>query len=347
METSSELKYCPCCMELDNIEESGFCPHCSHELGSVKNEKEDLPIYTVIDNRYMVGKVKDHADDSNIYIGLDLANKKKVWIKEFFYRSLVYRNRESTNIQIYAGQKETYLKKYDACVREYQKLKDDREIVFSNGTIYKIIPLSEEEIPNALYQNPNPVKTEAISTDQNAKKEEKLVQQQEQKGKKISTNLISSKKVKIAVIMLLTICLIGSVLQKYDFWKIFGQGKKTESASVSIEKKNTPAPTKKAVEVSSMPESQAPSVSLQVSFSPSPEPTAEVNHAKSTIVPKCTSTPKKRKKSKSIKHATPMPTKRSVETRKPIKKPVVTKKPKKSKNTIDDSTVDNKVYEIK
>lgn len=349
MDTSSELKYCPFCMKLDNIGESKTCPHCHYELETAKNGKEDLPIYTVIDNRYMVGKVKEHTDDSNRYIGLDLTNKKKVWIREFFYRSLVYRNQESTNIQTYVGQKEAYLKKYDACVREYQKIREDKKIVFSNGTVYQIIPLSEEEI-NALCQHQVSIST--TDSKHNLKKDEKPmpIQRENRQRKKISTNLVSSKKVKIAIMALLAVCLLGSVLQIYDMGKIIGGGKKTENASVSMErKKETPAPAKKAAAETAAPKMPGSSPAMQVSFSPTPTPSAEANHVKTTDVPKGTpnNAPKSRKKTKTIKRSTPLPTKQPAATRKPTKRPSVTKKRKKRKNTIDDSTVDSKVYEIK
>lgn len=110
MDGTSKLKYCPCCMELGSMEGLENCPRCGRSLGGVENGKEELQIYSVIDGCYMVGKSKDAEGDSILYIGLDLAEKKRVWIREFFCRSLAYRNPGSPSIHTYAGQKEAYLK---------------------------------------------------------------------------------------------------------------------------------------------------------------------------------------------------------------------------------------------
>lgn len=328
MDDSLNLKYCPYCMELDNISESGICPHCHRETGDAENAKEDLPIYTVLDSRYMVGNAEEHTEDTNTYIGLDLTEKKKVWVKEFFYRSLVYRSQNSTSIQTYAGQKESYLKKYDTCVREYQKSGGNKKIVFSNGTVYQIIPLSEEEI-SALCQN-SLVSETLLDAKEKAQKEEKSVNSLlgKEAGDSLFSKLRSSKKIKMTVLALLAVCVAGSLLQKYDIGNIIGnERKESESGSTVLRDAETSAPA--SAVSGEMPEQGTPEPSPGRNISPSPGQTAVPATPKP--IPKTATN----KKPKAAKHSTPKPSRKPSVTRhsrlKPEEKPAAAGKPKKIK----------------
>lgn len=350
MDSTTKLRYCPYCMELANMEGAENCPLCHHSLEDVENGKEELPVYAVIDGRYMAGKSRESTEEFILYVGLDLTEKRRVWIREFFCRSLAYRKQGSSNIQTYAGQKEAYLKEYDACVREFQKAGNDKKVVFANGTVYQIAFLSEEEV-SALCQN-------SASSDgqlsDSGKNEERKTLPESQEKKKTFQNLASSKKAKAAVMAVLVVCLLVSLLQKYKI--IGGEERETSSASVSQQSEKTSSP---------IPSSAVPADHAEASHMPDNKPVASANsEVKESAVPKMTKEPADSKITKepdasepTKKPAAPKPTKKpakSVKTPVPSRKSTKKKntqkpkkqKPKKQKSVIDDSALDKKVYEI-
>ena len=62
MDGTSKLKYCPWCMELDNMDGLESCPRCGRGLKGLENGKEELQIYSVIDGRYMAGKSREAGE---------------------------------------------------------------------------------------------------------------------------------------------------------------------------------------------------------------------------------------------------------------------------------------------
>ncbi len=384
MDGTSKLKYCPCCMELGSMEGMENCSRCGRSLGGVENGKEELQIYSVICGRYMVGKSKDAEGDSILYIGLDLTEKKRVWIREFFCRSLAYRNPRSPSIHTYAGQKEAYLKEYDGCVREYQKAGNGKKVAFANGTVYQIVPLSDEEVL-ALCQAPDAAGGQG--GDSGIKEEGKTLPENRER-KKVFGSMVSSKKMKAAVVAILAVCLAASLLQKYGSEKNAGTtGKEAGSASASVQSKSSRSPDSAsngsadgaAVSASAdvlipaasqMPDAEPRAdADLKAEVSAEPEVTKDPGDSKmakgSDVAGTTNKEVAKKKTNKSAaagsakKPASPKPTKetkksegekKAVPARKSTKKKN-TQKPKKQirqkkKNVIDDSALKKKVYEI-
>ena len=84
-------KRCVGCMKLKN--NSPVCEHCGYNE-NVPNENHQLPIGTVLQGRYEVGKVLGQGGFGITYIGWDLMLETIVAIKEYYPSSLVHR--EST-----------------------------------------------------------------------------------------------------------------------------------------------------------------------------------------------------------------------------------------------------------
>lgn len=367
MDGTSKLKYCPCCMELGSMEGMENCPRCGRGLDGVENGKEELPIYSVIGGQYMAGKSMEAEGDSILYIGLDLAEKKRVWIREFFCRSLAYRNPGSPSIHTYAGQKEAYLKKYDACVREYQKAGNGKKTAFANGTAYQIECLSEEEIL-ALCQPPDAAEGQGADS---GRKEEKKALPEKREKKKAFASIASSKKMKVAAIAILAACLAVTLLQKHGPGKEAGNaGKEARSASASLQLKRSksPDPSSSASaddgSASGEPGGTVPAKKPADSKAESKEEKAQkAKKSASSKEEKKSATPKTTKKPASSKAArepvssknfkrpasTKKPArsdKKSAPARKSTKKDAPKAKKQKPKSVIDDSALDKKVYEI-
>lgn len=291
MDGTSKLKYCPCCMELGSMEGLENCPRCGRSLGGVENGKEELQIYSVIGGRYMAGKSKDAEGDSVLYIGLDLTEKKRVWIREFFCRSLAYRNPGSPSIHTYAGQKEAYLKEYDGCVREYQKAGNGKKVAFANGTVYQVTPLSDEEIL-ALCQASDAAGGQGGN---HGKKEEGKTLPENRERKKVCGSIVSSKKMKAAVAAMLAVCLAAGLLQKYGPVKNAGTiGKEAGSASASVQLKSSrsPDPASNGSADGASVSASADVLIPEASQMPDAEPRADANlEAEESAVPEATKDP--------------------------------------------------------
>ena len=75
-------KICPHCMR--EVEEGAFCPHCGKNVAERQELKHQLPPFTILNGKYLVGDVLGEGGFGITYIGLDLTLEIRVAIKEFF-----------------------------------------------------------------------------------------------------------------------------------------------------------------------------------------------------------------------------------------------------------------------
>ncbi len=93
--------YCMGCME--EIDESNsVCPHCGFEQTN-QNPTGLLPIGTVLQGRYIVGRSIGNGGFGVTYIGLDGQLKRKIAIKEFFPNKLAGRMEDNVNVTVNNG----------------------------------------------------------------------------------------------------------------------------------------------------------------------------------------------------------------------------------------------------
>lgn len=94
-------KICPHCMR--EVEEGAFCPHCGKNVA----ERQQLPPFTILNGKYLVGDVLGEGGFGITYIGLDLTLEIRVAIKEFFPAGHVARDSATTTqVTVFAGQDE-------------------------------------------------------------------------------------------------------------------------------------------------------------------------------------------------------------------------------------------------
>lgn len=90
--------YCMGCME--EIEETVFvCPHCGFDQKS-QNKAGLLPVGTVLQGRYIVGRSIGNGGFGVTYIGLDGQLNRKIAIKEFFPNKLAGRMQDGVNVTV-------------------------------------------------------------------------------------------------------------------------------------------------------------------------------------------------------------------------------------------------------
>lgn len=87
-------KLCMGCMK--NLEYHGMvCPHCGFSCADYRQVKNSLPLYEILNGKYLVGKVIGVGGFGITYIGWDFYQGKKVCIKEYFPRGVAARFTEA------------------------------------------------------------------------------------------------------------------------------------------------------------------------------------------------------------------------------------------------------------
>lgn len=95
-------KICMGCMK--ELKQPGVCPHCGYNPADVKAEGHYLRPYTILNGKYLVGKVLGEGGFGITYIGYDLNLEMPVAVKEFYPNGFVTRESGVTNmISMYRG----------------------------------------------------------------------------------------------------------------------------------------------------------------------------------------------------------------------------------------------------
>lgn len=91
-----DKNYCINCMK-ELPSESAFCEHCGHRVGEYVLNQRALKPMTVLNGKYLVGKVLGEGGFGITYLGLDIVLNHRVAIKEFFPIQLASRNVYESN----------------------------------------------------------------------------------------------------------------------------------------------------------------------------------------------------------------------------------------------------------
>ena len=129
-----------CMTELHS--ENGKCTHCGYPVGGV-NPPEYLRVRTVLDERYLVGRVLEISGDSAVYIGKDMQDGSTVTVREFFPGNLCRREADGSLVSADAAFN-GYKAKFLSNARAVARLRDVLAVVPSfdifeqNGTAYSV-----------------------------------------------------------------------------------------------------------------------------------------------------------------------------------------------------------------
>ncbi|EOS69995.1 hypothetical protein C818_01955 [Lachnospiraceae bacterium MD308] len=84
-------KLCMGCMA--NLPYPGSrCPYCGFEVRTYQRPENSLPLYEIVNGKYLIGRVIGKGGFGITYIGWDFYQSKKVCIKEYFPRLIAARN---------------------------------------------------------------------------------------------------------------------------------------------------------------------------------------------------------------------------------------------------------------
>ena len=71
------------------------CPYCGFEVRSYQRPENSLPLYEIVNGKYLIGRVIGKGGFGITYIGWDFYQSKKVCIKEYFPRLIAARNTQA------------------------------------------------------------------------------------------------------------------------------------------------------------------------------------------------------------------------------------------------------------
>lgn len=89
-------KLCMGCMR-EIAEPASPCPYCGFQISRYQAPKNSLPLYEIVNGKYLVGKVLGIGGFGITYIGWDFYQSKRVCIKEYFPRAIAVRNPNAQN----------------------------------------------------------------------------------------------------------------------------------------------------------------------------------------------------------------------------------------------------------
>ena len=141
------------CLSCMKIKRSvGRCEHCGFD--GKENDVDELALNTLLNKRYLVGRKVEQTHFEVYYQGWDLKQNKAVLIREFFCKSIVYRNHKAGPgimgfIRV-PNEKEPFQRIFDRNKKEYVEdisLRDFnftgtipyRHTFYENGTAYIIM----------------------------------------------------------------------------------------------------------------------------------------------------------------------------------------------------------------
>lgn len=147
----SEFKtLCMGCME--PLEAAGVCPKCGYDDDTL-SQPNYLPTKTVLDGRYIVGRLLSSNGESAVYIGYDRSTETKVLVREYMPDALCSRTRESPDIKINAGdlvQYKNYMSEFIELNKNLMRLRSATSHIVApidmfsqNNTAYVIMQYTE------------------------------------------------------------------------------------------------------------------------------------------------------------------------------------------------------------
>ena len=138
-----ETKRCDSCFR---EYEGDLCPHC----GGAQNGPHQLPVGTVLRDRYKLGRVLGQGGFGITYLGWDTLLQRPLAVKEFYPSGTVFRRTQiSTEVQCdnqdmvphYEYSKERFLREAQALVRfrDIPEIVDIQDFIRENNTAYIIM----------------------------------------------------------------------------------------------------------------------------------------------------------------------------------------------------------------
>ena len=141
---------CMGCMEEKGS--AAVCPNCAWGEGTTPNSHLLLPPRTVLQGKYLLGRVLGQGGFGITYLGWDLTLNRKLAVKEYFRRDVCARGRDRRTVEPFTGGQETFRYGLEKFVEEGQALARFQghpgivsilDFLYANGTAYIVMVYME------------------------------------------------------------------------------------------------------------------------------------------------------------------------------------------------------------
>lgn len=96
---------------MTDIGTESVCPHCGWVKGTAAEAPQHLPPGTILQNKYVLGKVLGHGGFGITYLAWDSNLNMKLAIKEYMPRDFVTRSPDHTYVSVFSGELGTHFEK--------------------------------------------------------------------------------------------------------------------------------------------------------------------------------------------------------------------------------------------
>lgn len=121
------------------------CPHCGFDIRRYQRPANSLPLYEIVNGKYLLGRVLGVGGFGITYLAWDFYQGKRVCVKEYFPRTIAVRNRggrtysEQISVSIYCGS-EAYTQHLDKVQFAYRRGLEDYIREAENLSRYYLMP---------------------------------------------------------------------------------------------------------------------------------------------------------------------------------------------------------------
>ncbi len=145
---SEHKTLCMGCMEPIEDEANGVCPICGYDDSGL-NPVSYLQPKTVLDSRYIVGRLLNFNGESALYIGYDNAEDVKVFIREYMPDAICRRDQASDDLVVNQSslvQYKNYMSEFVELNKSLMRFRTMSHIIapsdmfYLNNTAYSIMP---------------------------------------------------------------------------------------------------------------------------------------------------------------------------------------------------------------
>ena len=140
------MKYNLCMGCMKDKGDSDFCPYCGYSEDA-NLYPSHLPPHTVINERYIIGKVLSSNGESVTYLGFDTIGNRKVKISEYFPEALVRRATDGKAVSVNSNsqiQFKAYMSDFIEIAQKLSKMKtlpcitQVYSVCYQHGTVYSV-----------------------------------------------------------------------------------------------------------------------------------------------------------------------------------------------------------------
>ena len=79
---------------------AAVCSECGWDDSLENGSSSNLPLRTILNNRYLIGRALRQNEYSASYLALDIVHKKKLIVKEYLPGNIIYRSSKNLNLVI-------------------------------------------------------------------------------------------------------------------------------------------------------------------------------------------------------------------------------------------------------